>query len=33
MMEVWDYYKIFYIFAAYNRVCNLSICDKLQALF
>lgn len=33
MMDVWDYYKIYYTFAVYNRVCKLSICDKLQALF
>ncbi len=33
MMDVWDYYKVYYIFAVYNRVCKLSIYDKLQTLF
>lgn len=33
MMDICYYYKIYYIFAVYNRACNLSICDKLQALF
>lgn len=33
MMDVWDYCKVYYIFAVYNRVCKLSIYDKLQALF